>query len=68
MHNGKWYAVDTTWDDPIIQGGGKLTNDLKYENFLKGSKEFYKNHIEEGQISIEGKTFSYPILSINDYE
>lgn len=66
--DNNWYAIDVTWDDPIIQGGGILTNDLKYDNFLKGSKEFDKNHITEGQISIEGKTFSYPILSINDYE
>ena len=26
-----WYAVDTTWDDPIIIGGGKLTESNRYQ-------------------------------------
>lgn len=46
--NGTWYAVDVTWDDPIIIGGnGKLTSDLKYNNFLKGSNSFYLTHTED---------------------
>ena len=63
-----WYAVDVTWDDPIIEGGGRLTKDLKYKNFLKGRIEFNTNHNAEGRISIGGKEFVYPILSSTDYE
>jgi transglutaminase/protease-like cytokinesis protein 3 len=63
----KWYAIDTTWDDPIIIGGGKLTNELKYKYFLKGSTEFNKNHIENGQFTDNGKVFIYPSLSSKDY-
>lgn len=38
--NGIWYAVDCTWDDPIIIGNGKINESIKYQYFLKGSKEF----------------------------
>ena len=49
--DGKWYAVDVTWDDPIIVGGnGRLTNDLRYNYFLKGSDTFYSSHTEDGFI------------------
>lgn len=63
-----WYAIDVTWDDPIIEGNGWITKDIKYAYFLKGSKEFNKSHQEEGQISVGGKVFSYPMLSIENYE
>lgn len=33
--NGKWYAVDVTWDDPIIIGGGTLSESSKHKYFLK---------------------------------
>ncbi len=49
--NGKWYAVDVTWDDPIIIGGnGRLTDTLRYNYFLKGSDTFYSSHTEDGYI------------------
>jgi hypothetical protein len=32
-----WYAVDVTWDDPILTGGGVLTSKLRYKYFLRGS-------------------------------
>lgn len=66
--NEKWYAVDVTWDDPIIVGGGKLTNKARYENFLKGSNTISKNHYASGQFTDSGKTFSYPELSVEDFK
>lgn len=62
-----WYAVDVTWDDPIITGGGKLTDDIKYKNFLVGSKEFSANHKEDGYIVQSAFQFQYPTLSFSDY-
>ena len=29
-----WYAVDSTWDDPVIIGGGTATDDSKYKYLL----------------------------------
>ena len=61
--DGKWYAVDVTWDDPIIIGGnGKLTNELRYSYFLKGSDTFYGSHQEDGFIVSNGEFF-YPAIS-----
>lgn len=65
---GQWYAVDVTWDDPIITGGGKLTNKSKYEYFLKGLKTMNQNHVPSGKFTQGGKTFRYPELSIEDYK
>ena len=67
---GNWYAVDTTWDDPIIIGKGKITNDLKYKYFLKGSTEIEKNHKQIGRLSEDIKEieFNYPILNVVDYK
>ena len=65
--DGKWYAVDVTWDDPIIIGGnGKLTNELRYSYFLKGSDTFYSTHQEDGYIVSNGK-FAYPEISTVAY-
>lgn len=65
--NGDWYAVDTTWDDPIIIGNGKLDNNIKYKYFLKGQDDFFKNHLEEGRFTKEGIEFAYPELSVTNY-
>lgn len=68
--DGKWYAVDVTWDDPIIIGVGKLTNELKYKYFLKGSKEINKNHYQNGRMSENDDEieFKYPELSLQNYK
>lgn len=66
--NGKWYAVDTTWDDPVLVGGGQITSKMKYQYFLKGSTTMNKNHTTSGQFTEGGETFTYPTLSVNDYE
>ncbi len=61
--DGNWYAVDVTWDDPILSGGdGKLTNDLRYCYFLKGADTFYGTHQEDGYIVSNGE-FRYPEIS-----
>ena len=64
----KWYAVDATWDDPIIKGGGILTHALKYKYFLVGSDIMNKNHFPKGQISTKGIDFSYPKLEESKYK
>lgn len=66
--DGEWYAVDVTWDDPIITGFGKLTDKSKYEYFLRGSKTMDKNHVPSGKFTENGQIFEYPVLSVEDYE
>ena len=63
----KWYAIDTTWDDPIIVGGGKLTNTIRYRYFLKGSSTINKNHFISTKFTSGGQDFEFPELSITDY-
>lgn len=64
--NGKWYAMDVTWDDPVIIGYGYVGNDIKYKYFLRGSKNFFTNHFENGEI-VSNTVFKYPSLNPNDY-
>ncbi len=64
---GNWYAVDCTWDDPIIIGGGGQTLSSRYKYFLKGANEFNADHISSGYFTPKGKEFSYPNLSRNSY-
>ena len=65
--DGSWYAVDVTWDDPVITGGGWLTNSLKYKYFLKGSGDFLSDHTPNNQFTNGGKIFEYPKLSVLNY-
>ena len=67
MIDSKWYALDSTWDDPIIIGGGKLTDTIKYKYFLKGSTFMNKNHTISSKFTNEGQDFEFPKLSITDY-
>lgn len=64
----KWYAVDTTWDDPIIRGFGIVTNRIKHQYLLRGSQTMEKDHMPSGKISATGMTFQYPIIEIEDYK
>ena len=64
---GTWYAVDTTWDDPVIVGGGSATYDMRYQYFLKGSNDFFKDHTEDGNL-IGTFTFKYPTISTENYK
>ena len=65
--NGNWYAVDCTWDDPVVVGGGNLPQSSKYKYFLKGANEFNQDHIASGQFTEGGKVFTYPSLSSSSY-
>lgn len=65
--DGTWYAVDCTWDDPIIVGGGFLSNSSKYKYFLKGENEFNQTHTPNGQFTENGKVFIFPTLSTSNY-
>lgn len=62
----KWYAVDTTWDDPLIVGDGYVSQDIYKRYFLKGSNDFFKDHFEDGKI-VEGSNFVYPTISEENY-
>ena len=66
--NNNWYAVDTTWDDPIIIGNGTVSESIKYRYFLKGSSEINEDHFPSGKFTENGMEFSYPNLSSNNYE
>lgn len=65
--NGKWYAIDATWDDPVVYGGGRASDASKYKYFLKGSNSFNQDHSPSGQFTPNGKIFNYPIISSVDY-
>ncbi len=66
--DNRWYAIDLTWDDPIIQGNGKLTDELRYKYFMKGSEEFLKNHKEDGKVSENSINFTFPTLNKENYK
>ena len=61
-----WFAIDTTWDDPIIIGKGKVDENIKYKYFLRGSKTMDKDHTINGQVTKNGFVFKYPTLSEED--
>ncbi len=65
--NNNWYAIDTTWDDPIVQGGGEATAEHKYRYFLKGANTMNSTHRASGQFTEGGKVFSYPTISSTDF-
>ena len=68
LNNG-WYQVDVTWDDPIIIGNFRRSNnEIKYKYFFKGTNQFNKDHTLYYQFSEKGRTFAYPNLSETDYK
>lgn len=73
--NGKWYGVDTTWDDGYAYQDG--TPRPLYNYFLVGSttcvrnnKTFAQDHISDGQVMSVPTKFSmvYPPLSESAYD
>ncbi len=67
MLDNKWYAVDVTWDDPVIIGNGYIPEGTRYRHFLKGSNSFFTSHIEDGRITESSVEFKFPTLSEEDY-
>lgn len=65
--NGSWYAVDTTWDDPVVIGGGTVSEASRYKYFLVGREIIDQDHSPSGQFTEGGKVFSYPNLSNTSY-
>lgn len=66
--NGTWYALDVTWNDPIVNNGtGSVTNEMRYNYFLNGSDKFFLDHFEDGNI-VGDSNFQYPSLSVVDYK
>ncbi len=61
MEDGKWYAIDATWDDLDGEDG----KELKYDYFLKGSESFSANHTADPDFNIT--YFTYPELAADDY-
>lgn len=64
--DGNWYAIDVTWDDPVISGTGTVSDNIKYRYFLVGSDQFFTDHFEDGNIVSEYK-FVYPELNKANY-
>ncbi len=64
---GKWYAIDSTWDDPVVKGTGYVSDSIKHRYFLVGSNEMNKNHFPNGQMTESGQKFMYPTIEIEKY-
>ena len=64
--NGQWYAIDVTWNDPVVIGDGELTDSQKSKYLLKG-KSFLNDHEEDGMISENSMEFTFPTLNNADY-
>lgn len=62
----KWYALDVTWDDPVIIGNGNINKERRYSYFLNGSNDFFKDHYEDGNV-VGDFNFKYPTLSEENY-
>ena len=62
-----WYAIDCTWDDPVVIGNGKVGNDVRYRYFLRGSSIMSKDHVTSAQFTDGGETYEYPTLNVSDY-
>ena len=68
MDDGKWYAVDATWDDDkeILHNYFLVGNDTVVNS--RNGKRFGENHKPSGDISRTGlKIFAYPALSAEAY-
>ncbi len=71
MNDGKWYAVDTTWNDPIFSGTPSAyeIERFKYQYFLQGSTKFDTSHTADGNGVMYNKVLGvvYPVLNEDDY-
>lgn len=73
MENGKWYAVDVTWDDPI-GGSGNQSGFEHHGYFLVGSNtavdgySFTSSHQADVLNKPNGGSFVLPSLSADAYD
>lgn len=72
MIDEKWYAIDVTWDDPVLLSGSynDLSEEKKYEYFLIGEEKVLKTHIPESIFTgTQGYDFAfdYPMLHPLNY-
>lgn len=61
MEDGKWYAVDVTWDDLDGHNGQEVLDTY----FLRGSATMSANHTP---MSYGTSDFEYPLLSATDFD
>ncbi len=57
--DGKWYQVDTDWDDPQTKGGNSKSY-LIYDYFMQGAVK--------GDKRVKDSTVTYPTLSTSNYK
>ena len=68
MEDGKWYCMDVTWDDPLVDG--KDSGRVYYNYFLKGTesvhsdKKFTESHVDT---MAEDHSLNKPELSAEAY-
>jgi len=55
--DGKWYNIDLTWDDPIMDNGEQT---LRYDFFLKNTEDF-ENHARDREYRTKAFIKKYPI-------
>lgn len=55
--DGRWYYLDTTWDDPI---GNGISKSAHYAFFLKGSLHF-EDHVQDEKFNEREFTEQYPV-------
>ena len=70
LEDGKWYAVDATWDDQSsIMYDFFMVGSETYSSAAFGSKKFSVTHMSSGKWTTSADcVFSYPILSTNAYK
>ena len=70
LEDGKWYAVDATWDDQSsIMYDFFMVGSETYSSAAFGSKKFSVTHMPSGKWSTSADcVFRYPILSTNAYK
>ena len=70
MENGKWYAIDVTWDDPSMPGNNNFVSGYEcHDWFLVGSTTdieglpFIESHPEQWQDNYTSKgSYSWDLL------
>lgn len=67
----QWYAIDVTWDDPVVPehlvGKAVVSEEDRYQYYLKGANKFFEDHFEDGNIVGEAN-FKYPTVSVLNYK